>query len=113
MITATASVSNCSSYAQAVLLSIPGAKPLRRPLPLPPLRLELEGTRPPQKRWLPKPNLLRLRLLRMMITITCAFACRGKDCDNRYRAHRDGVSPCFPERDKDQGTWHERVVGGG
>ena len=51
MIISTASVSSSSSsYAQAVPLSIPGAKPLRRPLQLPPLRLELEGTRPPQKR---------------------------------------------------------------
>ena len=48
------------------------------PAPASPLRLELVGTRPPQKRWLRKPNLLRLRRLRRMVTTTCTFACHGR-----------------------------------
>ena len=61
---ATPPSSSSSSNPQTVPLSIPGAKPPGRPLRLPPLRLTLVGTRPPQKRWLREPNLLRLRCLR-------------------------------------------------
>ena len=64
MARATARPPSSSSNPQAVPLSIPGVKPPGRPLRLPPLRLELVGTRPPQKRWLREPNLLRLRRLR-------------------------------------------------
>ena len=74
----SSSSSSSSSNPQAVPLSIPGAKPPGRPLRLPPLRLELVGTRPLQKRWLRKPKLLRLRRLRRMMMATCTFACRGK-----------------------------------
>ena len=49
-----------------------------RPLRLPPLRLELVGARPPHKRWLRQPNLLRPRRLRRMVTTTCTFACHGR-----------------------------------
>ena len=45
-----------------------------------PTRLELVGTRPPEKRWLREANLLRLRRLRRRMTITCTFACRGRMC---------------------------------
>ena len=65
-----------SNSPQVVPLSIPGARPPAWPLRLPPL--ELVGTRPPQKRWLRRPNLLRLKRLRRMTTPTCTFACRGK-----------------------------------
>ena len=67
-----------SSNLQAFQLSIPGAKPPGWPLGLPPLRLDLGGTRPPQKRWLRESNLLRLRRLRRRMTTTCTFACRGR-----------------------------------
>ena len=70
--------SNSSSNPQAVPLNIPRAKPPGWPLRLPPLRLELVGTRPPQKRWLRESNLLRLRRLRRRMTTTCTFACRGR-----------------------------------
>ena len=70
--------SNGSSNPQAFPLSAPGPQPPGRPLRLPRLRLELVGTRPPQKRWWPKPNLLRPRRLHRMMTTTCTFACRGR-----------------------------------
>ena len=66
------------SNPQAVPLSIPGIKPPERPLRWPPLRVELVDTRPPQKRWLREPNLLRLRRLRRRMTTTCTIACRGR-----------------------------------
>ena len=65
--------SSSRSNPQAVPLSVPRAKPPGRRLRLPPLRLELVGTRPPQK-----PNLLRLRRLRRIMTTTCTFASRGR-----------------------------------
>ena len=61
---------------EAAPLSIPGARQLGWPLRLPPI--ELVRTRPPQKLWLRRPNLLRLNLLSGITTITWAFACRGK-----------------------------------
>ena len=70
--------SNGSSNPQAFPLSAPGPQPPGRPLRLPRLRLELVGTRPPQKRWWRKPNLLRPRRLHRMMTTTCTFACRGR-----------------------------------
>ena len=72
------SSSNISRNQRAVPLSIPGVKPPRGPLRLPPLRLELVGTRPPHKRWLREPNLLRRRRLRGRLTTMCTFACRGR-----------------------------------
>ena len=72
------SSSSSSSNLQAVPISLPGVKPPARPLRLPPVRLELVGTRPPQKRWLRELNLLRLRRLLRRMTTTCTFACRGK-----------------------------------
>ena len=71
------SSSSSSSNPQAVPLSIPGAKPPGRPLRLPPLRLKLVGTRPPQKWWLSAPNLRRLLRLHRRMT-TCTFAYRGR-----------------------------------
>ena len=65
--------SSSSSNPQAVPLSIPREKPPGRPLRLPPLRLELVGTRPHQKL-----NLLRLRRPRRMVTNTCTFAWQGR-----------------------------------
>ena len=65
-----------SSSPQAVPLSIPGPRQPGCPLRLPPI--ELKHTRPPQRRWLRRPNLLRLNHLRRMTTTTCTFACRGK-----------------------------------
>ena len=76
--TARTSSSSSSSNPQAVPLSIPGAKPPGWPLRLPRQRLELVGTRPPQKRWLREPNLLRLLRLRRRMTTTCTFAYRGR-----------------------------------
>ena len=72
------SSSNSSSNPRAVPLSVPGGKPPGRPLCLPPLRLELVATRPPQKQWLREPNLLHLRRLRRGMTTTCTFASRGR-----------------------------------
>ena len=72
------SSTSSSTNPQAVSLSIPGAKPPGRPLRMPPLRLELVGTRPPQKPWIREPNLLRMRRLRRRMTTTCTFACRGR-----------------------------------
>ena len=72
------SSSNSSSNPRAVPLSVPGGKPPGRPLCLPPLRLELVATRPPQKQWLREPNLLHLRRPRRRMTTTCTFACRGR-----------------------------------
>ena len=77
-VTARTPSSSSSSNPQAVPLSIPGAKPPGWPLRLPPLLLELVGTRPPQKRWLREPNLLRLRRLRRRIKTTCTYTCRGR-----------------------------------
>ena len=57
-------------------LSIPGARQPGWPLRLPPL--ELGCTRPPQRWWLRRPNLLCLNHLRRMTTTTCTFAGRGK-----------------------------------
>ena len=65
-----------SSSPQAVPLSIPGARPSGCPLLLP--HLELVGNRSPQKWWLQRPNLLRLKLLRRRVTIMCTFECRGR-----------------------------------
>ena len=64
------------SSPQTVPLSMPGARQLGWPLRLPPL--ELVGTRPPQKRWLRRLNLLRLKRLHIMTKTTCSFACRGR-----------------------------------
>ena len=72
----TASPPYSSSTPHEVLPCIPGARQQGWPLRLPPL--ELVGTRPPQKRWLRRPNLLRLERLRRMTTTTCTFACRGR-----------------------------------
>ena len=63
-------ITRSSSNPQAVPLSVAGAKPSGWPLRLPPLRLELVGTRPPQKRWLRESNHLQLRRLRTKMT-TC------------------------------------------
>ena len=68
------SSSNSSSNQQSVPLSIPGVNPPGGGLRLPPLQLELVGTRPPQKRWLRELNLLRLWPLRRRLTTTCPFA---------------------------------------
>ena len=65
-----------SSSPQAVPLSISGARQLGWPLRLPPL--ELVRTRPPQRRWLRRLNLLRLNHLCVMTTTTCTFAGRRK-----------------------------------
>ena len=66
------------SNPQAVPLSIPGMKPPERPLRWPPLRVELVDTRPPQKRWLREPNLLRLQRLRRLKTTRCTLAFRER-----------------------------------
>ena len=63
---------------QAVLLCIPGAEPPGQPLRLPPLGLKLVDSRPPQKRGIREPNLLRLRRLRKKMTTTCTFVYRGR-----------------------------------
>ena len=76
MARATAKPPQSSSSSQAAPLSIPGARQPGWPLRLPPL--ELVRTRPPQKRWLRRPNLLRLNHQRRMTTTTCTIACRGK-----------------------------------
>ena len=65
-----------SNSPQAVTLSIPRA---RQPgwtqrLPL----FQLVRTRPPQRRWLRRPNLLRLNHLDGVTTTTSSFACRRK-----------------------------------
>ena len=64
-----------SSSPQAVPLSIPGARQSGWPLRLPPF--DLVRTRPPLRRWLRRPNMLRLNHLGGMTT-TSTFACRGK-----------------------------------
>ena len=68
--------SSSSNSLQAVPLSIPGERPPAWPLRLPPP--ELVRTRLPEKRWLRRPNLLRLKHLRRVTTTTCTFACRGR-----------------------------------
>ena len=40
--------------------------------------LELVRTRPPRKRWLRRPNLLRLKRILRIKTATCTIACRGR-----------------------------------
>ena len=64
MARATARPLYSSSIPQVVPLSIPGARQLEWSLRLPPL--EPVRTRPPQRRWLRKPNLLRLNHLGRM-----------------------------------------------
>ena len=68
MARATARSLYSSSSPQAVSLSVPGTRQPGWPLRLPPL--ELVRTRPPQKRWLRRPNLLRLNHLRRMTMTT-------------------------------------------
>ena len=91
------SSSNSSSNPQAVPFRIPGVDTPRPPLRLPPLPLELAGTRPPQKWWLSAPNLRRLLRLHRRMT-TCTFAYRGR----RWRQWIPGsprrCSTCFQER---------------
>ena len=90
----SSSSSSNSSSRRAVPLSIPGAKSTGWPLRLPPLRMELVGTTPPQKRWLREPNLLRPRRLRRRMTTTCTFSrAGGEGATSGYRAHRDGAAP--------------------
>ena len=72
----TARPPHSSSSPQTVPLNMPGARQLGWPLHLPPL--ELVGTRPPQKRWIRRLNLLRLKRLHRMTKTTCTFACRGR-----------------------------------
>ena len=84
MTRATASSPHSSSSPQTVPLSIPGAKQLGWPHRLPPL--ELVGTRLPQKRWLRRPNLPRVKRLHRMTKTTCTFACRGR----RWRQWKTG-----------------------
>ena len=85
-----------SSSPQTAPLSIPGARQPGWPLRLPPL--ELVGTRPPQKRWLRRPNLLRLKRLRRMTTITCTFACRGGRWCQWITCSPRRCNTRFPER---------------
>ena len=84
---ATPPSSNSGSNPQAVPLSMPRATPQGRPLRLPPLRLELESTRPPQKVSLREPNLPRIRRLRRRMTTTCTFKCHGR----RWRQSKPGA----------------------
>ena len=86
------SSSNRSSNPQSVPLSIPGVNPPGGGLRLPPLRLELVGTRPPQKRWLREPNLLRPRPLHRRLTTLRAA---GEGGTSGYRAHRDCAALSF------------------
>ena len=76
MTRATARPPYSRSSLQTVPLSIPGARHLGWLLCLP--LFELVGTRPPQKRWLRRPNLLRLKRLHGITKTTCTFACGGK-----------------------------------
>ena len=73
MVRATARPPSSSSRSnpQAVRLSKATGAALR-------LRLELVGIRPPQKRWLREPNLLRRQRLRRRVTTTCTFAYRRR-----------------------------------
>ena len=65
-----------SSSPQTVPLSIRGARQPGWALHLPPL--ELVRTRPPQRRWFRRPNLLRLNHPGRMTTTTCTFTCRRR-----------------------------------
>ena len=62
-----------------------------------PAPLELVGTRPPQKRSLRRPNLLRLKRLRRMTTTTCTFACRGRIWRQWIRGSPRWCSTRFPK----------------
>ena len=64
-------------------------------LRLPRLRLEIVGTRSPQKRWLREPNLLRPRPIRRKLTTLRAA---GEGGARGYRAHRGGAALRFPGR---------------
>ena len=88
--------SSSSSDPQAIPLSIPRVKPPGRPLRLPLLRLELVGTRPPQKRWLREPNMLRLRRLRRRMTTMCKFACHGRRWRQWMPSEPSRCSNLFP-----------------
>ena len=85
-----------SSSPQVVPPSIPGARQPGWPPRLPPL--DLVRTRPPQRRWLRRPNLLRLNHLDGVATTTCTFACREKGWRQWIWAHRDGAAPGVSER---------------
>ena len=95
----SSSSSSCSN-SQAVTLIIPRAKPQEKALRLPPLRLELVGTRSLQKRWLRGPNLLPLRRLSRRMTTTCTFGCRGR----RWRQ-------CMPGEPRRCSTMFFRALG--
>ena len=57
------------------------------------------GTKPPQKRWLRRLNLLRLNrlLVRRMTTTTGTFACRGRISRQRITGSPRRCSTRFPE----------------
>ena len=75
---------------------ISGEKTSGRPLRLPPLQLELVGTRPPQTRWLQKMNRLRLRRQRRKMMPMFTFACRGRTCRQWTPGSPTRCSTIFP-----------------
>ena len=97
-IATTTPPSSSSSNLQEVSLSIPGEKPTGRPLRRPSLRLELVGTRPTQSGDYGNRTCCPCGVYAEGCRLRVHSRAAGEGGARGYRAHRDGVAPCFPER---------------